>query len=442
MSRRYLALLTLVLLLFITSAVAARSPAAPELDLPPTGVLRAGDGAGGHRFGADIALQGHTAAIGAPGWNNEHGSYTGAVYIFTHIGSAWAEITRLMASDARAYEAYGASVELEGETLVVGASRAHRGEYGDPDFAPNAGAVYVYTGSGAAWAEQVRLQPADLVDVSDFGGSLDLDGDTLFIGAPEYDGRFTEVVYAYERTGDDWGTPQKLSGPDPAGNHQFGLAVAVAGDVALVGAPGISCCSQSSPFEKGVVYVFTRNGGEWLPAGSFMPVDGFPGDNFGCDIAFDGTTAVIAACQAYGLSEIRGYAYIFTRNGSTWTQTARLEPEGDAIFVEGIGAVLLDGDRLLLGTTGIPNAPSSGRVYPYRLDGGNWIMEMPIAAPSDGLTETRFGSALALNDWHLLAGASFLPLNEVPQQGGVYTFDAPFGNDYVAYTPIVVRPIK
>jgi hypothetical protein len=441
MSSKHWMLLIVVLLLFITSAVAARTPAAPELDLPPTGVLRAGDGAARHNFGTDIALEGHTAVIGAPGWNNEHGDYTGAVYIFTHNGSAWAEIEQLMAADARAYEAYGLSVELEGDTLVVGASRAQLGQPGHPNFAPNAGAVYVYKGSGATWTQQARLQPAELVEFSDFGGALDLDGDTLFVGAPEYDGKFTEVVYAYNRTGGAWGAPQKLSGPEPTGNHQFGEAVAVAGDVALVGAPGISCCDQFSPFEKGVVYVFTRSGGAWSAAGSFMPTDGFPGDNFGCNIAFDGTTAVIAACQAYGLPEIHGYAYVFTRNGSTWTQTARLEPEDDAVFPLGISSVLLDGDRLLLGTASAPGAPWSGRIYPYRLEADNWVMETPIAPP-DGRAETQFGTAMALNYWHLLAGAGNLPLDEADRQGGVYTFDAVLEYDYAAYAPVVVRPAE
>lgn len=442
MSVKHMLLLTTLLLLSLSPAMAALTPTAPDLDLPPTGVLRAGDGAAKHNFGADIALQEDTAVIGAPGWNDEHGDYTGSVYIFRHDGLAWAEIGQLLASDAAAYEAYGASVDLSGGTLVVGASTARRGQPGDPDFTPNAGAVHVYTGSGATWTEQARLQPDELVEFSDFGGPIDLDGDTLFVGAPEYGGNYTEAVYAYHRAGGVWGKPQILSGPDPAGNHQFGAAVAVAGDVALVGAPGISCCDQFSPFEKGVVYVFTRNGGVWSPAGSFMPTDGFPGDNFGSDIAFDGVTAVITASQAYGLPEIHGYAYVFTRNGSTWTQTARLEPEGDVTFSTGIDSVLLHGDRLLLGTPYAPgSSPWPGRVYPYRLEGGMWTAETPIGPP-DGLGETGFGLALALNDRHLLVGASDLPLGDADRQGGVYTFDKLLELDYRAYTPAVFNPTK
>lgn len=440
-SFKRLLLLAGLLLLSLSPAVAARTPAAPALDLPPTGVLRAGDGAAKHRFGRAVALHEDMAVVGAPGWNNEHGDYTGSVYLFKHNGLAWAEIAQLVASDAAAYEAYGGSVDVSGDTLVVGASAARRGQPGDPDFAPNAGAVYIYTGGGASWTEQVRLQPAELVEFSDFGGPLDLDGDTLFVGAPEYGGYYTEGVYAYHRANGVWDAPQKLSGPDPAGNHQFGAAVAVAGDVALVGAPGINCCNQFSPFEKGVVYVFTRSGGVWSPAGSFMPDDGFPGDNFGSAVAFDGTTAVIAASQAYGLPETHGYAYVFTRDGSTWAQAARLEPEGDALFPQGISSVVLRGDRLLLGTSSAPGEPWPGRVYPYRLEGGTWTAETPID-PLDGLAETGFGAVLALNDRHLLAGAGALPLKDAESQGGVYTFDKLLEFDNKTYAPAVFGPTE
>ncbi|MBP6015083.1 MAG: FG-GAP repeat protein [Candidatus Promineofilum sp.] len=443
MSTKHLMLLLTIVMLSFSSAVAARSPVAPGLDLQPTGVLRAGDGAARHDFGMDIALQENTAVIGAPGWNNEHGDYTGAVYIFSHNGLAWEEITQLMASDARAYETFGVSVDLEGDTLVVGASAAQLGQPGDPNFTPNAGAVYVFTGSGATWTEQARLQPAELVEFNDFGLALDLDEATLFVGAPEYGGNYTEAVYAYHHTGGVWNAPQKLSGPDPSGNHQFGAAVAVAGDIALVGAPGINCCDQFSAFEKGVVYVFTRSGEQWSAAGLLTPDDGFPGDNFGCDIAFDGTTAVIAACQAYGLPQgaNRGYAYVFTHDGSTWTQSARLEPEGDVFFPQGISSVLLDGDRLLLATTSRPGGPWPGRVYPYRLEAGTWTAETPIDPP-DGHPQTAFGEALALNDQHLLVGDSDLSLDDAGRQGGVYTFDKPLELNHSVYVPVIARPAE
>jgi hypothetical protein len=426
-----------IALLVLLSVLLPAAWAAPGLNVQPAGVLRAADGGRRHNFGHSITLQGNVAAIGAPGWDNEHGSYTGAVYIFGRAGQNWKELTRLTAADARAYEAYGVMVDLDGDTLAVGASRAARGNYGDPDFAFDAGAIYIYTGSGANWTQQAKLMPAELDDGSDFGGPFALEGDTLLAGAPYHsDDKAAEAVYAYQRVDGAWGTPQKINGS--AGNHNFGSAVALAGDVALIGAPGISCCDQWSPFEKGVVYVYTRSGGVWTPAGSFMPDDGIPGDNFGCNIAFDGTTAVIGACQAYGLHElggIHGYAYIFTRDGATWTQTARLEPEGDAIFPQGIGSLAHHGDRLMLGTTNAPGEPWPGRIYPYRRDGATWTLETPIGPP-DGAPDNGFGAAVALDDRFFLAGASSLPLLNVEEQGGVFAWERVYAHH--VYAPAVV----
>ncbi len=402
----------------------------------PGSTLFAADGNAKHHFGAALALQGNTALVGAPGWNNTGGDYTGAAYVFTNQLGAWSESARLLASDAYHHESFGAAVALGANTAIIGAPDARLREYGQPGFAPNAGAVYVFAGSGANWTEQAKLQPENLVDDTGFGQAVALDGDTLVVGAPVYFADVPEAVYFYARSGGSWGAPQKLVGAD--GDHNFGAAVAIAGDVALVGAPGINCCDEQSPFERGVVYVFTRAAGVWSAAGSFAPADGFPGDNFGCEIAFDGATAVVAACQAHGLAEYDGYAYVFTREGANWTQAARLEPEVVARFK--INSVALDGDRLVLGSDSVPPAPSAGRLFPYRREGATWVAGTPLPQP-DEAAETRFATALALDGPYLLAGAWQLPRLNVPEQGGVYAFDD--GSNpppFRAHAPLVVAP--
>lgn len=438
-ARRLLAWVALVVLsLLLPAATRGRAAPAATTTWQLAGTLYAADGGTEHHFGHSIALQGSTAVIGAPGWNNDYGDNSGAAYIFTHNGSTWSERLRLLTPDAKPHETFGAVVALDGNTLAIGAPNAGRGNWGDPDFAPNAGAVYLYTGSDTSWSSPIKLMPADLEEGSGFGSAIALDGDTLFVGAPHFGYPGEETVYVYQRAGNSWDAPQKLNGPDPNGEHTFGLAVAVAGDVALVGASGINCCDQWAAFEPGVVYVFTRGGGVWSPAGSIMPADGFPGDNFGCDIAFDGTTAVIAACQANGLAEIHGYAYVFTRNGNTWTQTARLEPEGDAIFSLGIRSVALAGDRLVLGSPSAPPQPAVGRLYPYIRQGSQWVEEATISSPN-GQPDTDFGWSLALSAEHLLAGAAYLPKVNVAEQGGVYAFRRDEGR-HTLYAPIIAAP--
>jgi hypothetical protein len=433
-----LAWIALVFLsLLLPSATLGRAAPAATAEWQLTRTLYAADGGAEHYFGNSITLQGNTAVIGAPGWDSAAANDVGAAYVFTNDGAGWVERTRLVAADGLAGERFGGPMDLDGNVLAVAAPDARRGNPGAPDFAYSAGAVYIFTGSGATWSQQAKLMPADLVAENIFGVSLDLNGDTLLVGAPDL-GYGNEAVYFYSRQGNGWAEPVKFSGPDQTVDHDFGIAVAVAGDVALVGAPGINCCDPWSAFEKGVVYVFTRSGGVWSPAGTLMPSDGFPGDNFGCDIAFDGTTAVIAACQAYGLAEIHGYAYVFTRSGNIWTQTARLAPEGDSRFAQGIRTVSLAGDRLVLGSPNAPPDPFVGRLYPYVRQGMAWVEEATISSPN-GQPNTDFGWSLALSAEHLLAGAAYLPNLNVPEQGGVYAFRRDEAG-YTLYAPIIAAP--
>lgn len=442
MSTRVLRLLLVILFLLLVVAGPRASHARPAAEAPGwewRGVLLAADADAKHLFGHAVALQDTTALIGAPGWTNAEGGRTGAAYVFANGPGGWVERARLLAADGRHYDSFGAEVALDGNTLVVSAPNAWRGAFGQPGSVAEAGAVYVFTGSDATWTQTAKLMPADLVEYGGFGGSLALEGDTLFAGAA-YGGGAGEAVYVYQRSGGAWGAPARIAAPNPASRQYFGAAVALAGDVALVGAPGLTCCNATDPFEEGVVYVYTRGGGVWSPAGTLSPDDGFAGDNFGCDIAFDGVTAVIAACQAYGLSETHpGYAYVFTRNGATWSQTARLEPAAGGAGDFPIDAVALAGDRLVLGALSAPPAPYLGHIFPYRREGATWVEQPPIVAP-DGRPNTGFGLSLALSQTHLLAGAAEQPYLNVPEQGVVSVFTAASGSRYDIYMPINVAP--
>ncbi len=436
--RRFLPLFPILLLSLLLPVVGGQ--AAPVAEWSPAGSLNAADGGALHHFGTAVAIDGDTAIVGAPGWPSAPDARPGAAYVFTHNGTAWVQRTRLTANDGQHGDGFGNSAVLVGNVLVVGAVSARRGNPGDPNIAYGVGAVYSYTGSGATWTQETKLMPADLVDNNLFGASLAFDGETLVVGAP-YGDVGHEAVYFYTRRAGGWDGPVKFDSPDPTVNNDFGQGVAVAGDLALVGAPGIDCCDANAAFTKGVVYVFARHAGVWSPAGTLSPDDGRLGDNFGCDIAFDGTTAVVAACQAYGLAPtLHGYAYVFSRAGATWTQTARLEPEGDATGSFGIRAVALAGDQLVLGWPSAPPDGATDRLYPYTRTGATWTAGEPIESP-DGPVDTDFGWHLALSETHLLAGAPYLAKLNVEEQGRVYAYWQPGATTgHILYAPIIASP--
>lgn len=428
---------SLILSLFLVAAVVLASSGPP---FDPVEQLMAADGGEGDLFGSDVAQTADTAAIGAPGWVKEGQRYVGSVYIFTHSAAGWDERTQIIHDDGRAGDIFGASVALDGGTLGISAP------YRDillPTRVSDVGAIVVYTGAADLWTKQTTLMPDDLVANNYFGFSLDLDGDTLIAGAPNLESADNEAAYVYRRDGGTWTLEDKLTAPgSPA---DFGSAVAVAGDVALVGAPGPTQEGSATPLVPGAVFVFSRSGSDWIPAGTLTPAESEAGDNFGCAIDFDGQKAVIVACEAYGMTPDPGEAYVFVRDGATWSQQARLTPTVDGYPLD-LRSAALDGDRLVLGADHAP-APESigtdrGAVFVYEWNGTEWLAVQTIHA-DDGQDGDAFGTAVALVGDALLVGAPDNGVLNVPKQGTVYAFgpDSGTGEDAQVYLPVVIgRP--
>ncbi|MBC8089832.1 MAG: choice-of-anchor B family protein [Phycisphaerae bacterium] len=145
-----------------------------------------------------------------------------------------------------------------------------------------------------------------------------------------------------------------------AGGAQFGAAMAVAGDIALVGAPG--------ELNGGTVYVFARaKDGSWSAAGS-LPAQGVAaGDRLGASIAIDGNRVAVGAPSRKG----KGVAYIFRRDGTTWVQESeQVAPATVPANAQFGAAVAVKGDRVIVG------APASN----FSVPAGNAARDSLFAA--------------------------------------------------------------
>ena len=139
--------------------------------------LTAGDGAAGDIFGDSnsVAVEGDTAVVGAP----QNDGAKGAVYVFQRSGDSWSETAKLTASDGAARDQLGASVAIDGDTIVSGAITDEVGGNG------NQGSVYTFARSGAAArSETAKLTASDGPGGVNLGDSVAIDGDTILAGAP------------------------------------------------------------------------------------------------------------------------------------------------------------------------------------------------------------------------------------------------------------------
>ncbi|MGQ0801789.1 MAG: FG-GAP repeat protein [Pseudomarimonas sp.] len=247
--------------------------------------LMAGDGAASDGFGSSVALSVSTALVGAVGDNNQ-----GAAYVYTRSGSDWTQQAKLMAGDGAAGDEFGISAALSGDTAVVGA-------WLDDIGTSDRGSAYVYTRNGSTWTQQAKLTAGDGTTSDRLGLSVALSGSTALVGAHFDDIGTNEnqgSSYVYSRSGSSWTQQAQLTSGDGAANDRFGIAVALFGDTALVGAH----LDDIGASDQGAAYVYTRSGSTWTLQDKLTPFDGEANDEFGHSVALSGDTALIGALRA------------------------------------------------------------------------------------------------------------------------------------------------
>jgi hypothetical protein len=116
--------------------------------------------------------------------------------------AAFVEQGKLTASDAAAQDNLGFSVAISGDTAVVGAPRDQVGSN------VNQGSAYVYVRAGGVWTQQQKLTASDGIANDEFGYSVAVVGDTIFVGRhftqAGNNARTRGAVYVYTRAGTTW----------------------------------------------------------------------------------------------------------------------------------------------------------------------------------------------------------------------------------------------
>ncbi len=184
--------------------------------------VTAGDGATDDVFGFSVAISGTTAVVGAYRHKVGSNSGQGAAYVYTLSDSSWTLQQELTAADGTANAQFGNSVAVSGDTLVIGSDNRQVGSNSSQ------GAAYVYARSGTTWTQQVELTAADGGAFNYFGNSVAISGNTLAIGAYGHTvgsniNSAQGTVYLYTRSGTTWISQAELTGSDSLGNDQFGV---------------------------------------------------------------------------------------------------------------------------------------------------------------------------------------------------------------------------
>jgi hypothetical protein len=146
------------------------------------------DAAIGDGFGVSVDLDGSRAIVGSP---ENDASYTnsGAAYVFdVTTGQELAKLLPPVASGTERSPAFfGASVAINGNSSVVGASRFKRG-----DVSTGGAFVFDWQSNAAIY----DLVPNVAASRSFFGQSVAMDGNTIVVGATRSDGPGAAYIFA------------------------------------------------------------------------------------------------------------------------------------------------------------------------------------------------------------------------------------------------------
>jgi hypothetical protein len=165
-------------------------------------------------------------------------------------------------------------------------------------------------------------------------------------------------VYVFHRWGTSWPLQAYLQPPSPRREAYFGSAVSISGDTLIAGAPGEPETSAGEfDHNAGAAYVFVRNGTSWSQQARLRLNNGLGGSFFGQDVALSGNTAVIGALgtgidlESPDPPDVEGAAFVFVRNGTQWSTQATLRA-GNAMPYARFGtSVGISGDAIIVGAT-------------------------------------------------------------------------------------------
>lgn len=368
------------------------------------GVSAAGYGAS---IGSSIATDRGYAIAGAPSDSSGEKSNNGSAYILRYSNGAWRECSKLFASDIESWDYFGTSVSISGEYAVVGA-------YGDDDHGSSSGAAYIFRRENSSWTELMKLAPNDLNFQSLFGWSVSIDGDYAAIGAPGAGSGayyYSGAVYVFKRNGSSWDQMAKLIAADRSGYSQFGVSVCIKGEYVLIGASGDSYIAEGG----GSAYVFKREGMVWTEQAKLVPNGVGAADGFGSSVSIDGDYAIVGAPHSdwYGKATAEpGSAYVFKREDTSWIEQAKLVAMNGTEDDYFGNSVSISGDYVIVGAEWAHeryDGHKTGSAYLFKRMGSFW-QEVVELIPDPGsyydMSGPWFGSAVAINGPDMIVGAS------------------------------------
>ena len=382
----------------------------------------------------------NSSSTGVDSIPNESGHSRGAAYIFVRSGTIWSQQAYLKGSTSA--QNFGKSVAVSGDTAVVG----HLYDSSGPYDSSASGAIYIYVRSGVTWSQQAYLKASNPGVNDAFGQSVAVSGETVVVGAggensgttgvnstPNESALASGAAYVFVRNGSTWIQQAYLKASNPGSEDRFGEAVALSGDTVVIGSregsstTGVNTTPNENAYNSGAAYVFTRSGTTWSQQAYLKASNTGVYDQFGISVAVSGDTAIIGAggedssttgvnSSPNELALSAGAAYIFTRSDTIWSQQAYLKASNSEFSDRFGDSVAISGNTVVVGSTGEDSSSSgingtsnegastSGAAYVFVKTGTTWSEQAYLKASNPG-ADDFFGRSVAISGDTVVVGA-------------------------------------
>jgi hypothetical protein len=356
----------------------------------------------GDEFGHAVALAGSRLVVTAPEDNTGvSDSGSGYLYDLASPTPATPVFTFNNESPGSGGE-FGYSVALGGDLVAVGSQKGDAG-------ANNAGSVYLYD-LGAPVPEQPWLHvlnPAPSVN-DYFGTAVAISGTRLAVSAPQDDAGATNagVVYVYNTASSTPAVPVlTILNPEPAAQELFGNALALDGDLLVVGCEGNDVAGQ---IDAGSAYVFDLSSATpAVPAWTIDNPDPAAADGFGNAVAVSGSRVVVGCALDDSGAINAGSARVYDlASGTPTVPLATLVRPMAAADDEFGQAVAISGPHVIVGAPyAEAGATDSGAAYHFDLDSPTPAVPVAELNHDDPEPEDYFGMAVAISGTRVVVGA-------------------------------------
>ena len=366
------------------------------------------------QFGRSVSLREDRMAVGMV-WSSKPGE----VRIYDRSASGWLLATTVKASDGTPgdADAFGYSVAIESDTLIIG---AHQHGFLDAE-----GSAFVFERqSDGTWIETQILLPPES-DTFAMGWAVALEGDRMVVGAKGASiGSGKGKAFVYERSESGWVKTKTIKPVVGGVGDGFGAALALQGNRLVVGAPYGWSGASTGAEGRAYVYEYGLPGPAWVLKKVFFPADLKNADLFGQDVALDGDTILVGAPQHDLPVMHAGAVYEFQLVGGIWSQTGKLSTEDLSPNINFGWSLDLAADRAVIGARFDDSVGTeSGAAYVFERGAGGWSQVSKFHG-SDLLVGDTFGHAVDVEGSEVLIGAPNIATGEAgPGTAHLFSFE-------------------